>query len=89
MQNAPCHGVKPSIKVGNIREKTHIRPSELPGLGMASVASTGSRLDGSRNEVWLCQAYDATGQGLMLYVKPKLTPRALLVEAPRFHVGHA
>jgi len=64
-----------------------IRPTELPGLGMASVASTGSRVDGSRNEVWLCQAYDATGQGLVLYVKPKLTPRALLVEALAAQLG--
>lgn len=64
-----------------------IRRTELPGLGMASVASTGSRVDGFRNEVWLCQAYDATGQGLLLYVKPRLAPRALLVEALAAQVG--
>jgi hypothetical protein len=64
-----------------------IRAVELPGLGMASVASTGRRIDGSRNEVWLCQAYGATGQGLVLYVKPKLSPRALLVEALAAQIG--
>lgn len=64
-----------------------IRPTELPGIGMAAIASTGRRVDGSRNEVWLCQAYDGLGQGLILYVKPKLTTRALLVEALAAQVG--
>jgi hypothetical protein len=64
-----------------------LRPVDLPGLGMASVASTGRRIDGSRNEVWLCQAYDATGQSLVLYVKPKLSPRSLLVEALAAQIG--
>ena len=64
-----------------------IRSTELAGIGMAAVASTGKRIEGSRNEVWLCQAYDATGQGLVLYVKPKLTPRAILVEALAAQLG--
>lgn len=64
-----------------------IRSTELPAIGMAAVASTGRRIEGSRNEVWLCQAYDGAGQGLVLYVKPKLPPRAILVEALAAQLG--
>jgi hypothetical protein len=55
--------------------------ADLPGLGMAATAFTGSRVTGSRNEIWLCPAYDNHGQPLMLYVKLGLPARAMLVEA--------
>ncbi|MBP9149226.1 MAG: hypothetical protein KBG00_10640 [Rhodoferax sp.] len=54
---------------------------ELPGLGIAATAAPGTRVEGSRNEVWLCQAYDASMGGHMLYVKPGITQRAMMVEA--------
>ncbi len=64
-----------------------LHASPLPGLGMASVVATGKKLSGTRSEVWLCQAYDVNAQGLVLYVKPKLPLRALLVEALAAQVG--
>lgn len=54
---------------------------ELPGLGIAATAASGVRIDGSRNEVWVCQAYDAAGVGRMLYIKPTLSQRAMMVES--------
>lgn len=54
---------------------------ELPGLGVAATAFTGSRIGGSRNEIWLCPAYGHGAEQLMLYVKLGLPTRAMLVEA--------
>jgi hypothetical protein len=51
----------------------------LPGLGVAATATPGQRIAGSRNEVWLCQAY-SQGIGVMLYVKPALSLRRMMVE---------
>ena len=59
----------------------------LPGLGVASTASLGQRLDGSRNEIWLCPAYAANAQGLMLFVKPSLSRRAMFVEMLAAQLG--
>ena len=56
-----------------------LHASPLPGLGSASVVATGKRLTGTRSEVWLCQAYDVNARGLVLYVKPRLSLRALMV----------
>lgn len=53
---------------------------QLPGIGIAATAAPGQRISGSRNEVWLCQAY-SNGVGLLLYVKPALSTRRMMVEA--------
>jgi hypothetical protein len=42
---------------------------------------------GSRNEVWLCPAYDGAGRGVVLFVKPALTVRRIMVEALSAQVG--
>jgi hypothetical protein len=64
-----------------------LRSGSLPGPGLASVPSSGRLLSGTRSEVWLCQAYDANAQGLVLYVKPKLALRAVFVECLAALVG--
>ena len=64
-----------------------LHASPMPGLGLASVAATGKKVVGTRSEVWLCQAYDSNAQGLILYVKPKLPLRSMLVEALAAQVG--
>lgn len=55
--------------------------AELPGLGVAATSFAGNRIDGSRNEIWLCPAYGPNADPLMLYVKLGLSTRAMLVEA--------
>lgn len=45
----------------------------------ASVHSSGVRISGSRNEVWLCPAYSGSRE-LMLYIKPKLAERQVIAE---------
>lgn len=64
-----------------------IRRGSLPGIGVASTASEGTRLAGSRNEVWQCAAYDSDGRGRVLYVKPALGLRSILVEILSAQVG--
>lgn len=59
----------------------------MPGLGIASTASKGTHIGGSRNEVWLCQAYANGDQGVMLFIKPALSLRAMMVEALAAQVG--
>jgi hypothetical protein len=60
----------------------------LPGVDIASTASKGTRITGSRNEVWLCQAYDSAARGVLLFVKPSLSMRAMMVEVLAAQVGH-
>lgn len=60
--------------------------SGFPEVGHASVHSPGVRLDGSRNEVWLCPAYSG-GRTVMLYVKPGLTTRQVVAELVAAQVG--
>lgn len=64
-----------------------LRAAEAPLLGMASTSATGRRLAGSRNEVWLCEGYTHAAQGIVLYVKPGLSTRAIMVEALAAIVG--
>lgn len=59
---------------------------ELPPLRVASTSSTGNRQHGSRNEIWLCPAF-CEGNGVMLYLKPALPLRAMLVEALAAQLG--
>lgn len=59
----------------------------MPGLGIASTASRGTLIAGSRNEVWLCQAYANGEQGVVLFIKPGLSLRAMMVEALAAQVG--
>lgn len=61
--------------------------AELPGLGVAATAALGVRQEGSRNEVWVCQAYDLHGDGVMLYIKPALSPRAMFTEILAAQLG--
>lgn len=55
--------------------------TELAGLGVAATAGAGNRITGSRNEIWLCAAYDQHHEPVMLYVKMALPQRAMFVEA--------
>lgn len=55
--------------------------AELPGLGIAATSGTGNRVEGTRNEIWLCPAYARNTHPLLLYVKLGLSTRAMLVEA--------
>ena len=64
-----------------------IRRGSLPGIGVASTSSEGTRLSGSRNEVWQCPAYDSDGKGRILFVKPALGLRSILVEVLCAQVG--
>jgi hypothetical protein len=64
-----------------------LRPGSLPGIGVASTASEGTLLRGSRNEVWQCAAYDSNGRGRILFVKPALGLRGILVEILSAQVG--
>src|SRR3569832_1028114 len=59
---------------------------DLPPLRVASTSGTGTQQHGTRNEVWLCPAY-SDGQGVMLYVKPKLSQRALFTEVLAAQLG--
>lgn len=52
---------------------------QLPEIRQGSVHSPGQRLNGSRNEVWLCPAYSGADD-VMLYVKPGLTLRQIAAE---------
>lgn len=53
--------------------------TSLPGVAIAASAAPGDLVPGSRNEVWLCQCY-SNGAGLLLYVKPALSLRRMMVE---------
>jgi hypothetical protein len=64
-----------------------IRRGFLPGIGVASTAPEGTRLTGSRSEVWQCPAYDSEGKGRILFVKPALGLRGILVEILSAQVG--
>jgi hypothetical protein len=64
-----------------------IRSGSLPGIGVASTASAGTRLAGSRNEVWQCAAYGSDGRGRVLFVKPALGLRGILIEILCAQVG--
>jgi hypothetical protein len=64
-----------------------LRPNSLPPLRVASTSQRGSRIDGSRNEVWLCPGYDGNGNGVVLYVKPGLSVRQAMVEALAAQIG--
>lgn len=59
---------------------------DLPPLRVASTSGTGNQQHGSRNDVWLCPAY-SDGQGVMLYVKPRLNERALFTEVLAAQIG--
>lgn len=59
----------------------------MPGLGVASTASKGTLFSSSRNEVWLCQAYANGEQGIVLFVKPGLSIRAMMIEVLSAQVG--
>lgn len=59
----------------------------LPGLSSAATSSPGVKIDGSRCDVWLCQAYSSDGRGLMLYVKPHIGLNALLAECLAAQLG--
>lgn len=59
----------------------------MPPLGVASTAAKGTKIDGSRNEVWLCQGYTNGSEGIVLFVKPGMSIRALMVEALAALVG--
>lgn len=64
-----------------------LRLGSLPGIGVASTASVGVRLKGSRSEVWQCQAYDNEGQGRVLFVKPGIGLRGILIESLSAQIG--
>ena len=66
-----------------------LRASSLPSVEIATPLAGESRLMGSRNEVWLTPAQGADGRQLMLYVKPKLTPRQLAIEVLAAQAGRA
>lgn len=59
---------------------------ELPPLRVAATSSTGNRQHGSRNEIWLCPGF-CDGSGVMLYLKPALPLRSMLVEALAAQLG--
>lgn len=65
-------------EVSNVRE---LRPNSLPSLGVAVTSGTGNRISGSRNEIWLCPAYNQHQEQVMVYLKLGLSTRAMLVEA--------
>lgn len=62
--------------------------AELPGLPVAATCGQGNRVEGSRNEVWLCPGYGFDGEPLLLYVKLGLSTRAMLVEALCAQLAH-
>lgn len=64
-----------------------LKPNSLPLLRVASTAQRGEPLPGSRNEVWLCPAFDSAARGVMLYVKPALPVRRIMIEALAAQVG--
>ncbi|WP_416762258.1 HipA family kinase [Roseateles sp. So40a] len=64
-----------------------LRRSSLREIRTASIHSAGVRINGSRNEVWLCPAYSGADT-VMLYVKPGLTVRQLVAELVAAQVGH-
>jgi hypothetical protein len=66
---------------------TPLKASTLPPLRTASTSAQGERITGSRNEVWLCPGYDDAGRGVVLYVKPSLPARQIMVEALSAQVG--
>jgi hypothetical protein len=70
-------------KTSNVRT---LPSSELPSLPLAATSQAGGEIKGSRNEIWLCPAY-SSGVGLMLYVKPRLSHRAMFVEALAAQLG--
>ena len=59
----------------------------MPGLGIAQTSSKGTPFSGSRNEVWYCTGYTNGTQGLMLFVKPDLPLRPMMIEALAAQVG--
>ena len=70
---------------GNVRE---LRPNTPPPLGVAASSGTGNRIGGSRNEIWLCPAYNQHGEAVMVYLKLGLPTRAMLVEALCAQLAH-
>lgn len=60
---------------------------QMPGLGIAQTSSKGTLFAGSRNEVWYCTGYTNGTQGLMLFVKPDLPLRSMMIEALAAQVG--
>lgn len=65
-----------------------LRRVNLPDIPHASVCSPGQRVNGSRNEVWLCPAYSGS-YTVMLYVKPALKLRQVVAEIVVAQVGRA
>lgn len=72
------------VKVNNVRELPGVG---LPVLSLASTASLGGLIRGSRNELWRCQAFSSSGEGLILYIKPALNRRAMFIEALSAQLG--
>ena len=66
---------------------TPLKASTLAPLRAASTSQRGEQLTGSRNEVWLCPGYDDTGRGVVLYIKPALGVRRVMIEALAAQVG--
>jgi hypothetical protein len=71
------------VKSKNVLE---LPGAELPGLRVAATAATGVRQTGSRNEVWLCSGF-CEDAGVMLYVKPALSQRAMFTEILAAQLG--
>lgn len=70
--------------------RTNVVPLAASSLSILRVASTsqkGERIVGSRNEVWLCPAYDGAARGVVLFVKPALSVRRIMVEALSAQIG--
>lgn len=71
------------------RDKVVALPqAELPGLAVATTCGLGNTIHGSRNEIWLCPAYAADAQTVMVYVKLGLGTRAMLAEALCAQIAH-
>lgn len=65
--------------MSNSTQVIDLPKDKLPEIRLGSVHSPGAQLTGSRSEVWLCPAYSGS-QGVMLYVKPRLTQQQLVAE---------
>jgi hypothetical protein len=66
------------VDPGNVRE---LRPNHLPPIGIAATAGTGNLISGSRNEIWLCPAFNHHHEPVLIYLKLGLSTRAMMVEA--------
>jgi hypothetical protein len=73
------------VAQGNVRE---LRPNHLPPIGVAATAGTGNRIGGSRNEIWLCPAFNRHQEPVMVYLKLGLSTRKMMVEALCAQLAH-